>query len=141
MLSNLYLIIVVILLCVVSLLNKAAIGRTDVFTIQWVQSLVSLTLLPLWLYLSKKVGGWSNFNWLAAGYAAGACLVSTVSFIFFLSALKNKSVSVATACLSTYPAILMSISILMGIEKFNLLRALGIFLITFGVILTQVTDS
>lgn len=131
------LLVVVFLLCIVSLVNKIAIGRTNPFTIQYMQCVTNIALLPLWYYLSRKIYTYQPFDKITFLYATCGSLISTIGFLLFLTALKDKPVSVATSILSIYPTLLVIITSLIGLEKFSPMRLIGSSIIMVGIILVQ----
>lgn len=139
--GSLYLLIVVVILTICSLLNKRAVERINPFTIQWIQAGLNAILLPAWYFLSKKIAPTETLTMGTGLISVVAGLLSSIGFVLFLAALKDKPVFIATAFLSTYPAITMLVCSLSGDEKLTIARVVGVLAILGGVFLIQVYDK
>lgn len=126
----------VLILACCSILNKHTVNGMSPYAIQLINVAVSISLAPIWFWLAKKAQPEQIINKDVLIYVVIAGILSTVGFILFLTGLKKHSASVATAVLSTYPAIALVISSAMGLEKFTLVRLVGISLILIGIITT-----
>lgn len=135
------LLFIVLLLCCVSIINKQAVGKAHPYTIQFMQSTVSIILLPIWFWLAKKVSPSEGIAWNVYPYAILGSLVSTVGFLLFLTAIKTKPVSTITSVMSVYPILLLIIGIISGSEKITISRCIGIFAITIGIIIIQIFEK
>lgn len=135
------LLFIVLLLCCVSIINKQAVGKAHPYTIQFMQSTVSIALLPIWFWLAKKVSPNEGIAWNVYPYAILGSLVSTLGFLLFLTAIKTKPVSTITSVMSTYPAILMILCAILGMEKLTIARIIGVLSIVSGVIVIQIFDK
>lgn len=139
--SSLLLVIVVILLCCGSLVNKQAIRCAHPLTIQYLQCMLNCCLLPVWWWLARKFAPTEIFNLRVFGLAALGSLISTVGFLLFLTALKEKPISVAVCFLSTYPALTMLVCCYLGLEKLTLPRVFGVSCVLFGTMVIQLFDK
>lgn len=139
--GSFFLLIVIAILTICSLLNKQLVGKINPFTIQWIQAGLNTLLLPIWYCLSKKFASGDNLTFDVGATAVLTGLLSSVGFVFFLAALKEKPVFIATAYLSTYPAITMILCSLWGAEKLTTVRVIGILAILSGIFLIQVFDK
>lgn len=139
--SSLVLLFVVIILCFVSLINKHIVTHANPFSIQWMQCTLNVLLLPLWYYVSRKVVPTEQFSSNTYFWAILAGLLSTIGFILFLFALKEKPVAVATCYLSTYPILTMIVVTIMNGEKISIPRVFGMLTILCGVFMIQLWDK
>lgn len=139
--GTLYLIIVVAILTICSLLNKSAVTKVNPFTIQWIQAGLNAFLLPIWYFLSKKIAPTEVLTFGVGLTTLAAGLLSSVGFVLFLMALRDKPVFIATAILSTYPAITMIVMALSGEERLSAARVCGVLAILGGIFLIQVFDK
>lgn len=129
----LYIVFVIITLITCSFLNKYAVSRIHPFTIQSLQAGLNAALLPLWYCLSRWFAPHETLTWQPFTAALLAGLLSSVGFIFFLAALKDKPIFIVTACLSIYPAIVGIISTVTGTEKFSTTQIIGSVLVATGI--------
>lgn len=139
--SSFLLLLVILLLTVGSVINKTVVGRAHPFTVQYMQSTVNLVLLPVWFYLSKKFAPQDGFDRTTYFYSVVGCIISGLGFVLFLSALKDKPLSVAVSYLSTYPALTLMLCAFLGMEKITIPRTIGIVFILMGVVLIQLFDK
>ncbi len=139
--SSIILLFVVAILCGCSLLNKKAISESHPLTIQYIQCLLNVVLLPVWWFLSRKLNPVEITTKSTYFYALTAGLMSTVGFVLFMYALKDKPISVATAYLSTYPAVTMLVCAWLGDEKITIGRGVGVIAVLVGVVLIQLCDK
>ena len=137
MTAAIFLAIAVILLSISSLINKHVVSNSHPFTIQWMQGLIGLCLLPVWVGLSKKFAPEDHFNKHNFALSALTCLMSSIGFILFLYVLKQKPAYIVTSILSTYPALTMLICAAMGTEKLTWPRIAVVVLISSGIFLIQ----
>lgn len=126
----------VLILALVSILNKHSIGSSNPFSMQLVNALVSVFLIPVWYWMAKKIAPGQIINCSVAPYIILSGILSTICFLLLLAGFKKYPVSIATSILSTYPVITLLAGIYMGWEKFSLTKLVGISLILIGVIIT-----
>lgn len=131
------LLFVICILVICSLINKDLVSKINPFTIQAIQGTLNLLLVPLWFYLAKKLGTSSrplSFNII--GLASLGGILSTLGFLLFLTALRDKPVWVASAFLSIHPIVTMFICSMMG-ERLSFAQSAGVVIICSGVVLVQ----
>lgn len=139
--GSLFLVIVIVILTACSLLNKQLVGKINPFTIQWIQAGLNTLMLPVWYFLSRKFATTDQLTLGVGVTAVLTGLLSSIGFVFFLAALREKPVFIATAYLSTYPAITMVLCSLWGAEKLTVARVIGVLAILGGIFLIQVFDK
>jgi drug/metabolite transporter (DMT)-like permease len=129
----------VFILACCALLNKHAISGSNPFSIQLINVCVSLSLSPLWFILAKRAqanSGEGLINKSSLIYVIAAGVLSTIGFILFLTALKNKPASVATSVLSIYPVVAAIFGAALGLEKFTPIKFGGVLITLIGVLIT-----
>lgn len=128
------LIICAILLAICLILNKSALNTFSPHQFQFINSLISLSFIPLWYKLSSNFPDvqiyWKNYLILII-----ASILSTLAFIFYLYGLKYNSPTLAGTILSTYPSIAFLLSCFIGTEQFTLIKILGLIIVIIGIYL------
>lgn len=129
---NYLLFFVVLILSINSILNKSITNSFDPFTIQLYSSLISLILIPVWYFLSKKVSP-ADLLTKDGLFIGISTILNSIGFYLILLVLRFKSPSYVSAYLAIYPAIVLLISCLMGMEKLSIVKIISILLIILGV--------
>lgn len=139
MISYLLLLFVILILSINSLINKSLAVKFSPFTIQYIQSLFSIIMFPVWFFLSRKYELANQIiDKISVSYVFISSILSTLGFLCLLHLIKDKPVFIITSLLSTYPVVTMIICLLSGAARPTSSQIVGVLLILVGIILVQI---
>lgn len=140
MTSKTYLLLATLLWGLWALGEKYAVARVHPYTVQWMHSIPYVLLLPVWFLLARRAAPQAVMDWTALAWASGACVASLLAMLLLVFAMRTEPASVATAVTSTYPLVVLLLSVLTGEETLTSKRLIGLGLAISGVIVMQLPE-
>ena len=96
-------------------------------TIQLVTTVLSLTLIPIYLGMAKM-----DFGKVGYGWAAFSVIFGAAGGLLNLTALTKMDAGTVTALVGTYPVFTLSLAVLLGQETLSTLKLVGVLLVVLG---------
>lgn len=133
MLGNLSLVAALVLWGIWGLLHKQAVDRSHPLTVEWMNCVPYVVLIPLWFALGRRAAPATNGDPRVFALAVAGALCGMLATLFVLFALRNRPASLVIAVTSGYPMVTFLLALATGLEQWNTARAAGIALIVAGI--------
>jgi len=117
---------------VLAIFYKLAVGRIHPITMQLVSCCIGVALIPIYLHILsvEKALVWNTTGMILAVLAGVVSAIGSISYLYLL---KSYDVSEVLGFTSAYPILTFIFSIFIFNEQINLKKAVGFFMVLFGI--------